>query len=79
MTREILKYHPPLEVTDSDFHSTPVGWAIYGSENGWHYDASDYATTVELILKAGAKLPAEISGTEAVREVLRRFGVNDSR
>ena len=79
MTREILKYNPPLELTDADFHSTPLGWAIYGSENGWHYDASDYAMTVELILKAGAKLPDKMSGTDAVKEVLRRFGVKDSR
>ncbi|HEX5218795.1 MAG TPA: ankyrin repeat domain-containing protein [Verrucomicrobiae bacterium] len=74
MTREILKYNPPLEVTDADFRSTPLGWALYGSENGWHYDASDYATTVELILNAGAKLPEKLSGTGAVKEVLRRFG-----
>ena len=79
MTREILKYNPPLEVTDADFHSTPLGWAIYGSEEGWHYEASDYATTVELILNAGAKLPEQMSGTDAVKEVLGRFGVKDSR
>jgi len=75
MAREILNYHPPLELTDADFRGTPLGWAIYGSENGWHYDASDYAATVELILKAGAKLPEKTGGTDPVKELLRRYGV----
>jgi ankyrin repeat protein len=74
MAQEILRYDPPLELTDADFKSTPLGWAIYGSENGWHYDQSDYARTVELILRAGAKLPPKISGTVAVKDVLARYG-----
>ena len=77
MAREILKYHPPLELTDADFKSTPLGWAIYGSENGWHFEASDYAKTAELLLQAGAKRPQKISGTDAVKDVLRRFGVTE--
>jgi ankyrin repeat protein len=77
MTREILRYHPPLEVTDADYQGTPLGWAIYGSENGWDCETGDYAGTVELLLKAGAKLPQEISGTEAVKEVLRRNGARE--
>jgi hypothetical protein len=30
---------------------------------------------VELLLQAGAKLPEKIGGTEAVKEVLERFGL----
>jgi ankyrin repeat protein len=41
MAREILRYKPDLEVRDRDFNSTPLGWAIYGSENGWHCEAGD--------------------------------------
>jgi ankyrin repeat protein len=78
MTREILHYNPPLELTDADFHGTPLGWAIYGSEHGWDCEAGDYAGTVELLLKAGAKLPEKIGGTDAVKEVLRRYGAGDS-
>jgi ankyrin repeat protein len=78
MAREILRYHPPLEVTDADFHGTPLGWAIFGSKNGWHNDRSDYAATVELLLQAGAKPPQTMGGTDAVKEVLRRFGVKGS-
>ena len=70
MAREILRYQPPLERTDSDFHGTPLGWAVYGSENGWFCQTGDYVATIEALLKAGAKLPAKIGGTPAVREVL---------
>jgi ankyrin repeat protein len=72
MAREILRYHPPLEITDADFHGTPLGWAIHGSEHGWHCRTGDYPATVEVLLAAGAKIPAKIDGTPAVQEVLRR-------
>jgi hypothetical protein len=72
MARAVLRYEPPLEQIDADFKSTPLGWAIHGSEHGWHCRTGDYAGTVECLLKAGAKLPEKIDGTEAVKEVLRR-------
>jgi hypothetical protein len=75
MAREILRFSPPLELKDGDFKGTPLGWAIYGSENGWHFDQSNYARTVELLLQAGAKPPEETGGTDAVKEVLQHFGV----
>jgi len=74
MAREILRHNPPLEVIDADFDLTPLGWAIYGSEHGWYCRTGDYAATVEALVKAGAKLPEKIEGTEAVREMLRRHG-----
>ena len=74
MAREILRYNPPLEKTDADFNSTPLGWAIHGSENGWHAATGNYAGTVEALLKADAKLPPKLAGTEAVKGVLRRYG-----
>jgi len=70
MAREILRYNPPLEKTDRDFTSTPLGWAVHGSENGWHCDTGDYPATVEALLKAGAKPLEKPGGTEAVRKVL---------
>jgi len=73
MAKEILRYHPPLEQTDADFHGTPLGWAVYGSENGWFCRTGDYADTVEAIIKAGAKLPDQNGGTTAVREVLAKY------
>jgi hypothetical protein len=75
MVRLILVHNPPLEQLDKDFQATPLGWAIHGSENGWHRDKGDYATTVEQLLQAGAKPPAKLAGTDAVLEVLQRHGV----
>jgi hypothetical protein len=78
MIREILRYDPPLELTDADFRSTPLGWAIHGSENGWYCRTGNYAGTVQSLLEAGAKIPAnKISGTGVVREILRRYGAKD--
>ena len=78
MAREILRHHPPLEAIDADFQGTPLGWAIHGSEHGWYCRTGDYAATVEALLNAGAKLgDRKLGGTEPVREVLRRHGVNE--
>jgi ankyrin repeat protein len=75
MTHEILRYNPPLELTDADFQAAPLGWAIHGSEHGWHARTGDYVGTVELLFKAGAKLPKKAAGgTEVVKEMLRRCG-----
>jgi Ankyrin repeats (3 copies) len=77
MVNVILPFGPPLEVTDGDFNSTPLGWALHGSEHGWYRRVGDYARTVAALLEAGARLPERIEGTEAVREVLRRHGIKE--
>ena len=77
MTRELLRHSPPLELTDADFDSTPIGWAVYGSENGWYCRTGNYADTVEALLQAGATRPEKIQGTPAVQEVLRGHGASD--
>jgi hypothetical protein len=77
MIRAILPYDPPLEVTDSDFNATPLGWGIHGSSEGWYQQTGDYAGVVDALIAAGARLPARPGGTEAVREVLRRHGLQE--
>jgi ankyrin repeat protein len=73
MTRELLRYRPSLEVKDADFNGSPLGWAIYGSEHGWHCEDGDYVGTVEALIAAGAKIPDESqTGAEAVKEALKR-------
>lgn len=72
MAELILQKHPPLEVTDADFNATPLGWAIYGSEHGWHRETGNFAAVVEALLRAGAKSPQEVSGSAEVRQVLLR-------
>jgi ankyrin repeat protein len=75
MASVILRHHPPLERPDPEFNGKPLGWAIHGSENGWNCKKGNYAAVVEALLNAGAQPPEEAVGTEAVREVLRRYGV----
>ena len=77
MVESILGYNPPLELADVEFPGTPLGWAIHGSENGWYCRTGNYAATVETLLKAGAKPPEKIAGTDAVKEVLREYVVKD--
>ena len=72
MTRALLAHQPPLEDTQNDFHGTPLRWAIHGSENGWHRATGDYASTVQVLLDAGAQPPDKIEGTPPVRDVLAR-------
>jgi hypothetical protein len=77
MIRELLQYNPPLEDADNDFKSTPLYWAIYGSEHGWHRKTGDFVRSVQALCDAGAALPEKVGGTEAVRAVLRRYQPKD--
>lgn len=77
LVRLLLRYHPPLEKPDTDFRAPPLGWAIHGSENGWHCETGDYAATVEALIRAGARLPETPAGSRAVRAALRRHGVKE--
>jgi ankyrin repeat protein len=72
MAREILRFNPPLEVTDRDFKATPLGWTMYGSEHGWYVSTGKHADVIDLLLRAGASRPTAVSGSAAVREVLER-------
>ena len=74
MTREILRFHPPLEQKSREYEGTALGWAIYGSGNGWHRDTGDYVGTVQALREAGWVVPPhaeELEPSEAVLEVLR--------
>ena len=73
IVREILRYSPPLDLLDSVFHASPLGWATHGSEHSWHRQTGNYEQTVELLCAAGAKLPEDLPGTEPVKLVLRRY------
>jgi ankyrin repeat protein len=75
MVREILRYHPQLELQDCEYKLSAVGAALHGSENSWHRDTGDYAATVQALLDAGAaapKLTDDLEASEEVREVLRQ-------
>ena len=73
MTREILRFHPTLELKSREYEGTALGWAVYGSGNGWHRKTGDYLGTIRAMLDAGAVLPphwAELEPSDAVVEML---------
>ncbi len=73
MTREILRFHPTLELKSRNYEGTALGWAIYASGNGWHRDTGDFVGTIRALLKAGATLPPhaeDLEPSEAVLELL---------
>ena len=73
MTREILRFHPTLELESWEYKGTPLGWAVFGSGNGWHRDTGDYVGTVNALLDAGAVVPPhaeDLEPSDAVLEVL---------
>jgi ankyrin repeat protein len=73
MTREILRFHPSLELKSVDYPSSALSWGIYGSGNGWHRNTGDYVGTVRALLDAGAVIPSnaeDLEPSEAVLEML---------
>lgn len=73
MTRDILRFHPTLELRSLENEGTPILWALYGSGNGWHRDTGDFAGTIRALLEAGAILPPhaeELEPSDAVLELL---------
>jgi Ankyrin repeats (3 copies)/Ankyrin repeat len=75
MVQLIVPHHPDLENAVNDYKSKPIGWAIHGSENGWHRQFGDYGATVETLLEAGARLPESVQGSKEVRATLREHGI----
>ena len=73
ITREILRFHPALELKSQEYSGTALSWALYGSGNGWHRDTGDFVGTVRSLLEAGATVPPDpeaLQPSDAVLEVL---------
>lgn len=70
MTRDILRFHPTLELRSRDHEATALGWAIFGSGNSWHRDSGDFAGTVRALLEAGAVKPPHAEDLEPSDAVL---------
>jgi ankyrin repeat protein len=73
MAREILRFHPALELKSREYAGTALSWAIFGSGNRWHRDRGDYVGTVQALLAAGAVVPPhaeDLEPSEAVLEAL---------
>lgn len=63
---------PPLD-WQNEFGGTPLRACMYGSLHSWRKDG-DHAASVEALLAAGSPLPEKPYGSEAVMDVLRRYG-----
>lgn len=73
MIREILRYHPTLEIKSQDYPSTALSWAIFASGNGPRRETGDFVVSVRALLAAGATVPEnaeELEPSQAVVEVL---------
>src|SRR5262249_19306561 len=82
MVREILRYHPQLELNDNEHGITALVGELQVSENGWHRDTGDSAATVEALLDAGARAPKvteDLEASEPVREALLRYEESSER
>lgn len=67
----LLDHRAPLEVRDTEYHSTPLQWALAGTvKQPWTNAQGDYAGVVEALLAAGAKVPDKSSGRADVLAVL---------
>jgi hypothetical protein len=73
MTREILRFHPALELKSREYAGTALSWAVYASGNGWRRKTGDFAGTVRALLEAGAIMPPhaeELEPSDAVLELI---------
>lgn len=53
MARVLLQHGAPVNVKEDEHDGTPLGWAIYGAEHGWHRKTGAYAETMEVLRAAG--------------------------
>jgi ankyrin repeat protein len=73
MARQILRFHPALELKSQEYAGTALSWALFGSGNGWHRDTGNYVGTVQALMEAGAILPEhalDMEPSDAVLEML---------
>jgi ankyrin repeat protein len=60
MVRLLLEFHAPVNVRDTIYGTSPLGWAAHGSINCRNAD-DDYCATVAALLNAGADSEASIN------------------
>jgi ankyrin repeat protein len=68
IVRLLLQRKAPIDIKDERFGGTPLGWALYGWQEGVHCGAHGrYHEVVELLVTAGATVEAEWLANEKVR------------
>jgi len=76
MVRHLLHHGASLELRGNEWDITPLTSALHGSEHGWHKETGDYGSTVDALLRAGAKAPElsdDLEASDAARAVLGRY------
>ena len=62
--------HASLDTRESTYGGTPLSWCAHGSVHCGNPSA-DHAAVAHLLLDAGADVPADLGGSDAVQAVLR--------
>jgi ankyrin repeat protein len=73
MVDEVLRYNPPIDALDRQFHGTAVGWLIHGALNPWGLSTGRHSECARLLLLAGAQVDEASlpTGHDAIDRVLR--------
>ena len=77
MMEEVLRYNPPIDAQDRQFHGTAMGWLIHGALNPWGYSTGQHGECARLLLGAGARVEEASlpTGHDAIDRVLREHFV----
>jgi ankyrin repeat protein len=67
----LLQHRAPLELKDTTYDATPLGWAAHGSENCCN-SRGNYPEVVQALLAAGAIVPDQCHGSPEVNALLER-------
>lgn len=65
VVRVLLEHKAALEVVETTYGCTPLGWAAHGSDN-WPNPKGDYAAVVRLLLDAGADITPRNKWNESI-------------
>ena len=74
MVRLLLKHGASVEVKN-EFGGQPLGACIWGSVH-FRNAKGDYPACVESLIASGARVPDTIGGSDAVAEMLKRYGAS---
>jgi ankyrin repeat protein len=73
MMEDVLRYNPPIDAQDRQFHGTPMDWLIHGALNPWGFSTGRHGECAHLLLSAGACVNEALLpiGHDAVDRMLR--------
>jgi ankyrin repeat protein len=73
MLEEVLRYNPPIDAQDRQFHGTALGWLIHGALSPWGMSTGRHSDCAHLLLDAGAQVDEASlpTGHDAIDRVLR--------